>query len=364
MPAPLPAWHSPAQGHDPLSTDLTADVCVVGLGGSGLAAITELCAAGADVIGIDAAELAGGAAGRNGGFLLAGLADFHHDAVARHGRERAVELYRQTIAEIARMAAETPEDVRITGSLRIAHDDEERADCERQLAVMREDDLPVEWYDGPEGSGLLVPTDGVFHPLNRCRTLARAAVARGARLFEHSPALTIAPGLVATPGGRVRCRRIIVALDGALGRVLPELAPRVRTARLQMLATAPDADGNAKARSTRPIYARWGLDYWQRRPDGRLFLGGFRDVAEADEWTDDPTPSAPVQAALERFLRESLGVTTAITHRWAAIVSYAADGMPVMEEVRPGVWAIGGYSGTGNVLGALYGRRMAHEALR
>jgi hypothetical protein len=37
--------------------------------------------------------VAGGAAGRNGGFLLAGLAAFHHDAVAAHGRARARALY-------------------------------------------------------------------------------------------------------------------------------------------------------------------------------------------------------------------------------------------------------------------------------
>jgi gamma-glutamylputrescine oxidase len=30
--------------------------------------------------------------------------------------------------------------------------------------------------------------------------------------------------------------------------------------------------------------------------------------------------------------------------------------LPVVEEVRPKVWALGGYSGTGNVIGALAAR--------
>jgi len=34
-----------------------------------------------------------------------------------------------------------------------------------------------------------------------------------------------------------------------------------------------------------------------------------------------------------------------------------------MDEVRQGVWAIGGYSGTGNVIGALYGRMVAQVAV-
>jgi len=61
-------------------------------------------------------------------------------------------------------------------------------------------------------------------------------------------------------------------------------------------------------------------------------------------------------------LREKLGVRAPITHRWAASVSYTKDGLPVLAEVRPGVWVIGGYSGTGNAIGALCGRAAAHLA--
>jgi glycine/D-amino acid oxidase-like deaminating enzyme len=38
--------------------------------------------------------------------------------------------------------------------------------------------------------------------------------------------------------------------------------------------------------------------------------------------------------------------------------------MPIAEEVRPGVWALGGYSGTGNVMGALLGRAVAQRIVR
>jgi glycine/D-amino acid oxidase-like deaminating enzyme len=52
-----------------------------------------------------------------------------------------------------------------------------------------------------------------------------------------------------------------------------------------------------------------------------------------------------------------------VTHRWAASVGYTDDGLPVLAEVRPGVWAAGGYGGTGNVVGALCGRAAARRAL-
>ena len=351
-----PVWDvGPAPDLPRLEGDVDADVCVVGLGGSGLACVRELVRLGARVVGVEAGRVGGGAAGRNGGFLLAGLAPFYHDAVARYGRESARALYQLTLHELDRIEAESPSLVSRPGSLRIAESDAERDDCARQLDAMRADTLPAERYEGPEGSGLLVPGDGTFQPLERCRALAAGAVAEGARLFERAPVTGIDASGVRTERGRVRARHIVVAVDGCLERLLPELATTVRTARLQMLATEPTTE----IRLTRPVYARWGYDYWQQRPDGAIALGGARDVGGESEWTTNATPTPEVQQALERRLRVQLGVHAPITHRWAASVGYTASGLPVVAEVRSGVWALGGYSGTGNVIGALLGRGVA-----
>ena len=45
--------------------------------------------------------------------------------------------------------------------------------------------------------------------------------------------------------------------------------------------------------------------------------------------------------------------------RDVSAVAFTETHLPIAEEVRPGVAAIGAYSGTGNVLGALYGRAAA-----
>ncbi len=349
-----PVWDDEAswQPLSPLTGDMNCDVCVVGLGASGLVAVRELCARGLDVIGIDAVDVGAGAAGRNGGFLLAGIADFHHDAVSRLGHDVAVTLYRRTLSELDTIFADFPECTRRTGSLRIASSPEELADCRSQFAQMLHDELPVEWYEGPEGSGLLVPSDGVMHPLNRVRAMTRRAIADGARLFSDTRATEVQGTLVRTNRGAISCRRVIVAVDGRLELLLPELASRVRTARLQMLATAPAADVHIP----RPVYWRDGYEYWQQLPDGTVAVGGFRDTDLESEWTFDGTPSPAIQSRLERFLREHIGTAAPITHRWAASVSYAESGAPICEEVRPGVFAIGAYSGTGNVVGALCAR--------
>jgi len=342
-----------------LEGDAVCDVCVVGLGGSGLVAIRALRENGVDVIGVDAHDVGAGAAGRNGGLLLAGLADFHHDAVHALGHETALTLYRRTLSELDAVFAEFLDCTRRTGSLRIAASDAERDDCRAQLAQMQADGLPVEWYRGDEGEGLLVPSDGVMQPLRRVRAMARAALASGARLYGGTHVRDITGTTVTTEQGIITCRRVIVAVDGRLEALLPELAPRVRTARLQMLATAPSVERQIP----RPVYWRNGFEYWQQLPDGSIALGGFRDTEIDAEWTHDATPSAGIQRRLDDFLRDRLRVHSPVTHRWAASVAYTDSGAPISEEVRAGVFVIGAYSGTGNVVGALCARDAAAWAI-
>lgn len=354
----LPVWErGDAPVFAPLDGDVDADVCVIGLGGSGLSCITALLDYGKHVAGIDSLRLAGGAAGRNGGFLLAGLPEFYHRAVAMHGRERSREIYRCTIGEIERIAAETPEAVNLCGSLRIAADADELVDCDAELAALAADRFSCERYRGVEGQGLVIHGDGVFDPLRRCRILADRVVAAGALLFEQTRAREIVPGRVTTSNGVVHCRSVVVAVDGGLESLLPELRPVVRTARLQMLSTEPVTE----RRFTRPVYRRWGYDYWQQLDDGRIALGGARDLDMEAEWTTDHEPTETIQRELDRILHDDLGVKANVERRWAASVGYSASGLPVASEVRPGVFAIGGYSGTGNVLGALLGRGVAEK---
>ncbi len=356
----VPVWEE--GGWDPLPRlegAVEADVCVVGLGGSGLSAVLQLLEAGRSVVGVDAGQVAGAAAGRNGGLLLAGLAAFHHDAIQELGRERATRMYRLTEEAREHELGSATGGVRRVGSLRIAASDDELEDCAAQLAAMREDDLAVEAYSGPEGQGLHFPGDAVVNPLARCRDMARRALREGARLFEGTRVEAIEPGRVTTEAGVVECGAVIVAVDGRLSELLPELAEEVRTARLQMLATAPTDE----LAVPKPVYRRYGFEYYQRTPAGRIALGGFRDQAGEGEWTRESAPAPEVQERLESFLRGGLGVQAPITHRWAASVGFRAGVLPLARLVRERVWAIGGYNGTGNLVGAVLGRAAAEVAM-
>ena len=111
------------------------------------------------------------------------------------------------------------------------------------------------------------------------------------------------------------------------------------------------------------MYYREGYEYWQQLPDGSITIGGFRDRAGESEWSVDAVPTERVQALLEQFVREHLGVHAPVTHRWAACAAYSTNGLPVLGEIREGVWVLGAYSGTGNVIGALCARATVERAL-
>jgi glycine/D-amino acid oxidase-like deaminating enzyme len=144
----------------------------------------------------------------------------------------------------------------------------------------------------------------------------------------------------------------VVAIDGRLEVLLPELAGATRTARLQMLATAPVAPGRVPS----PVYARYGYDYAHQTADGRLFLGGGRDRFVEEEWTTDTAASEPVQSYLDRIAVRFAGGPVRVEHRWAASAGFTRDGRALCVPVADGVVAVGGYSGTGNLVGPVAAR--------
>lgn len=346
-----------------LTSNLEADLVVVGLGGSGLTALLHAAQRGMSVIGIDSDRIAAGAAGRNGGLLLAGIADFHHNVRRDFGVERAAALYQHTLDEMDRIEATTPEAVSRIGALRIGElhrgdDAEELADTYAHRDALLADGFPVEDYDGEQGVGILIPTDGTFHPAKRAVLLAKLAQAAGAQIFTHSPANRIESGLVTTDQGSIKAKHIVVAVDGNLGKVLPEVSDLVQPTRLQMISTAPETQLNLKY----AVYIRQGWDYWQQLPDGRIAIGGGRDIALDEEATYVVEPTKIMRDYLARKLKD-IGVTAPVEHHWAAIVSYTASGLPIVREVQPGVWAVGAYCGTGNVVGALLARSAVDQCI-
>jgi glycine/D-amino acid oxidase-like deaminating enzyme len=146
---------------------------------------------------------------------------------------------------------------------------------------------------------------------------------------------------------------VVVAGDGFIPQLLPELP--IRSTRGQVLATEPLRE----RLYDRPHYARGGYDYWQQLPDGRLVIGGRRDTSLETEATDVEETTNVIQDELDALVEQLVGYRPAVTDRWAGIWGTTPDLMPLVGEVREGVWVAGGYSGHGNALGLACGDLVA-----
>ncbi len=356
-----PYWlEEPSPPRPETTLDGRADVAIVGAGVTGCSAALRLAEAGVRVRVHDARGIAEGASGRNGGFALGGGAARYDVARETYGAEAAAAYWRWTNDALDQLADLAGDALRRPGSYRLAADDEERDGMRLEYEALREDGFEAEWLDDVPGAvagrfrgAISQPHGGSIQPARFVRRLAARAAAAGAELREHDPVENLEA---------LDADRVLVATDGYGHGLVPELADLVWPTRGQVVVSEP----LDRVLYDRPYYARQGFDYWQQLPDGRILLGGFRDVSILDELTNVEETTPTIQASLESFLCELAGAEVAVTHRWAGIFGLTQDLLPLVGPVpgRDGrVWVAGGYSGHGNVLGFACGRLVADALL-
>jgi glycine/D-amino acid oxidase-like deaminating enzyme len=359
----------PWRARPALEGEHTAAVCVIGAGVTGASCAWRLLEHGVDVTIVDGRSAAAGASGRNGGFAVTGTGLEHDELVQRLGEEPARELHQATVAALDRMVALAAElgvadAVRRTGSVWLVGEDE-LEDAERAVRAAAGAGIgctfaPEMIPDALRGGFVTAvhePQDAALLPAEWVRTLAAACAERGARLYERSPVTAVerdGDGWAVTAGtGHVLAEAVVVACDGLIASVMPQLEQIVYPVRGQVLATAP----LERQPLPLPMHSEHGFMYYRPTADGRVVLGGGRLEHLEDEYTDVEVATAPVQAVLDAFLGR-LGLAGAlVTHRWAGIMGFSADLLPLAGPVpdAPGLHVAGGYSGVGNVLGHLCG---------
>jgi gamma-glutamylputrescine oxidase len=349
----------PAEPLPRVVVDGDADVAVVGGGITGCACALTLARAGKRVRLFEAREIAGGASGRNGGFALRGGAAPYPVLVDSIGAEATGALWRWTEDELRALAEIAGDAFRLTGSLRLAADEEERDELRDEYDALVDARFAAEWREdltpplaGRYSAALFHPTDGVLQPARLVRRLARAAAEAGVEISEHARLASVDDA-----GADV----VVVATDGYPSGLLGELEGLIVPTRGQVIATEP-----IEARLFEiPHYGRHGFDYWHQRLDGRIVAGGFRDVSLDTEFTADEVTTRLVQNALEQFVEALVGRPLHVEYRWAGIFGMVFDFLPVVGRVPDDerLWIAGGYSGHGNVLGFASGRLLARALL-
>jgi glycine/D-amino acid oxidase-like deaminating enzyme len=275
------------------------------------------------------------------------------------GAETAAAFWRATEGALGRMFALGGDALRHTGSLRLAADDEEREELRREHDALRADGFAVSWrdevsaaLDGRYRAAIFHPPDGLVQPARFVRRLAALAASAGVELREYDRVESL---------DDIDAEAVLVATDGYPSGLLGPLEGLIIPTRGQMIATEPLPEQLFPI----PHYGRQGFDYWHQNDEGRLIAGGFRDIDMSSEFTASEETTPPIQHALEQFVADVVGWPVQVTHRWAGIFGFVPDLLPVVGRV-PGderLWAAGGYSGHGNVLGFLSGELAADAIL-
>ncbi|HUJ55079.1 MAG TPA: FAD-binding oxidoreductase [Gaiellaceae bacterium] len=356
-----PYWlEEPAPARAATPHEGRVDVAVVGGGVTGCSAALRLAEGGLRVRLHEARDIAEGASGRNGGFALRGGAARYDVARETYGAGRAAAYWRWTQDALDRLAGLAGDALRRPGSYRLAADEEEREAIRLEFEALREDGIAAEWLDDVPGGAagkfhgaISHDGDGSIQPARFVRRLAARAAGAGVDIREHDRVEDV---------DELAAERVLVATDGYGHGLVAELADLIWPTRGQVIVSEP-LDG---VLYDRPHYARQGFDYWQQLADGRVLLGGFRDVSIMDELTDVEQTTPTIQSSLESFMHELVGAQVEITHRWAGIFGLTQDMLPLVGPVpgRDGrVWVAGGYSGHGNVLGFACGQLVADALL-
>ncbi|TVP72202.1 MAG: FAD-binding oxidoreductase [Rhodobacteraceae bacterium] len=373
-----PSWYAasatPLAPFSALKGAYRADVCIIGAGYTGLSAALHLAERGYSVAVLDAHRVGFGASGRNGGQVGPGQR-IEQDTIERMvGREDARKLWAigleardlvQTL--IARLgidcaykpgvlhadwqARDVPHAHAYAEKLARDYDytEIETLDRDAVQAIVR-----TRAYQG----GVLDHGAGHLHPLRYAFGLARGAVAAGAQLFENSLVVDIQHGphvRVQTAQGHVAADHVLIAANGYLGGLVPQVAAKVMPINNFIIATEPLPEGSVLARDVAVADSKFVVNYFRMSDDGRLLFGG----GESYGYRFPDLIRTVRKPMLEVFPQLA---ETPIAYAWGGTLAITMTRLPCFARVAPNVLSASGYSGHGVALATLAGQIMA-EAL-
>ncbi|UVM70483.1 NAD(P)/FAD-dependent oxidoreductase [Pseudomonas alvandae] len=397
----LSYWFNSAEPYVPneaLSTCITADVCIIGGGVTGLSSAYHLRKKDphVSVALLEGHVIGYGASGRNAGQMIVAVGDNNFRAqLKRYGADKLRELHTYTHEGIDVIETMTREhniacDFSASGYLLMGLESEgdenlnsymkfsQSIGQDRFLESISARDIAAEFNSAHFGSAIFDRRGGQFNPLKFIRGLKQAAMTLGANIYEHSPVASIERSVshitVRTGRGVVRCSKLVIAtnayshlLDG-----LKDFAFERNQTPIMVYANV-----------TAPLSpSQWQQLGWARRcgvnvlsdlffsfaptADGRLlYVGGYYTHAPSgNEMSPEISTgfmnNGPKQLAA--FFPNLAGVPT--TQSWGGPISVTRDYIPHIGVLSdPRISYANGCWGHGMPLGARNGQTLADLAL-
>ncbi|MFZ3584199.1 NAD(P)/FAD-dependent oxidoreductase [Loktanella sp. DJP18] len=363
---------NPSPERPPVHGDITADICVVGAGYSGLSTALHLAEKGHSVVIVEGARVGWGASGRNGGQIVNGLNASLQTIERRYGRDTATfvagivqeggEIIRDRVVKYDIQCDLKPNNVFV--GLTDAHMRELEArqalwrsyGIDNQVMLDRNqlrNHVKSDLYAG----GLLDRTGGHMHPLNLALGEAAAFESLGGVIHEMSPILSAdtmaARPVVRTAQGSVTCKTLVLCGNAYLGHAVPDLEPRVMPVSTQVMATEPlDPDLAADLMPGDDCIEdiRYILDYYRLSADKRMLFGGGTVYGGSDPKDIKVKLKRNMDKVFPR-LRDAR-----IDYAWSGNFALSFSRVPQMGRLGSNTYYAHGYSGHGVTGSHLFGR--------
>ncbi len=360
-----------------LAGDVHADVAVVGGGITGLSTALHLAEQGAKVVVLEAEEPGWGASGRNGGQVNPGLKPDPDQVEKDFGRELggrmnalagAAPSFVFELIERHGIRCEARRNGTLRAAIRAKHAAQVRATAEQ----LHRRGAPVELLQGADleratGTAryriaMLDRRGGDLNPLKFARGLARAAHGAGAAVHGGTRALKVeragAGWRVATPGGAVSARHVVLATNGYTDGLWPNLRRTIVPLFGAIAATAALPERIARGiMPSRSVLYESGIVTVYYRVDAaqRLLIGGRGPMREISA-----TSAIPHLLAYARQLWPALAEIS-WTHAWGGRLAMTEDHYPHVHEPADGILICLGYNGRGVAMSTAMGAALARR---
>jgi gamma-glutamylputrescine oxidase len=361
-----------------LEGKISADVCILGAGLTGLSTAIELAEAGLKVVVLEGKRVGWGASGRSGGQAIFGFSCDQSKIASLIGIEDSRRLFDWSL-EGLRLIHERCAKYAIDCDWRPGHAHVpikprhvvELKSWQKDLAENY--GYPLSWWE-PEQlrehlasdrylGALFDPNSGHLHPLKYTLGLARAALSLGVQIFEESEVVELRRGdkpVFRTAQGEVACYFAILAGNAYVNGIAPELDARIMPVGTYI--GASEVLGAERARSLikndmAVADMNWALDYFRLSSDHRLLFGGRASYSTLE-------PADLRGAMLRRMARvfpQLAGVK--LDYVWGGFVDISLNRAPDWGRLGSNVYFAQGFSGHGIAATGLAGRVIA-EAIR
>ncbi len=359
-----------------LTGSLTVDVAVIGAGFTGLWAAKTLAEAGRSVVVLDAHRVGFGASGRNGGQVHSGFNMSPRALEENLGEDRARALWDLSEAaksQLRTFCEATPDTHYKPGIAHGEYSALDLADARFEAEFLHKRfDHQIEVMDRARfanlvkapayAGGTLDASGGHLQPLAYALALSRAAESAGATIYERTEVTDVDEGArvsLQTPRGRVDAGHVIVAGNGYLPNLLPQVNRRVMPINSFIAATEPLPDiwQDVLAEDIAVADSKFVVNYY-RFDHNKRFLFGGRESYSVGFPRDIQTA---LVARMERLFPQLHGVK--IDYVWGGSLGITSNRLPHVAQIAPNILSGAGFSGQGVALSGIAGRVMAEAVL-